>query len=169
MDQEEYFDIYDINKNKTGVIIPRSKEKELLEGQCILVAAIIIQNENNEIMMQLTSKEKGSVFALPGGHVIHNEDSKDTIVRELFEEQAIKIDKNKIEYLGNRLVKNKVFIDLYYLKENYKKEDMILQKEEVEDVFWMTFEEILEKGNKGKVRQSSLDSVQKLLLDNGLN
>ena len=34
---EEYIDLYDDNKKNTGVVIPRSKEKDLPEGMHILV------------------------------------------------------------------------------------------------------------------------------------
>ena len=38
---EEFIDLYDDNKKNTGIVIPRSKEKELLEGYHILVSALL--------------------------------------------------------------------------------------------------------------------------------
>ena len=70
---EEYIDLFDDNKKNTGIVIPRSKEKELPEGHHILVSALLVKNDDNKIMMQLTSKEKGSILSLPSGHVLHDE------------------------------------------------------------------------------------------------
>jgi ADP-ribose pyrophosphatase YjhB (NUDIX family) len=160
---EEYLDVYDDSKKNTGIVIPRSKEKELLDGQHILVTTIIILNSDSKIMMQLTSKSKKNVLAIPGGHVLHNESSKDAIVRELFEEQGILVDKNAITLVEERLSSQIVFSDIYYLKADYKKEDMVLQIEEVEDIVWMSPDEIFKASDEGKVRKSSIDSIRNFI------
>lgn len=160
---EEFIDLYDDNKKNTGIVIPRSKEKELLEGYHILVSALLVINSDNKIMMQLTSKSKGSILSLPSGHVLHNESSKETIVREMYEEQGLKIDKNAITLVEERLANKIAFFDIYYLKADYKIEDMTLQKEEVQDIMWMTFEEIFDAFNNGNVRKSSVDSIRNFL------
>ena len=160
---EEYIDLYDENKKNTGIVIPRQKEKELPEGYHILVSALLVINSDNKIMMQLTSKSKGNVLSLPSGHVLHNENSKETIVREMYEEQGLVIDKSAITLVEERLANRIAFFDVYCLKADYKREDMILQKEEVEDVIWMTYEEISDAFNNGKVRKSSVDSIRNFL------
>ena len=159
---EEYIDLYNDNKEKIGVI-PRSKEKELLEGQHILVSALIVENNEDKIMMQLTSKSKGDILSLPSGHVLHNEESKDTIVRELYEEQGIKINKEEITFVEERLANRIAFFDIYYIKANYNKEDMILQEEEVADIIWMSPKEIFKEYDNGKVRKSSVESIKNYL------
>lgn len=160
---EEYVDLYDDNKNNTGIIIPRSKEKDLPEGHHILVSALIVKNKDNKIMMQLTSKSKGSILSLPSGHVLHNENSRDTIVREMFEEQGLSINKNDITLVEERLANRIALFDIYYLEADYKKEDMVLQKEEVEDVLWMSPQDIFSAYEKGNVRKSSVDSIRNFL------
>ena len=123
---EEYIDLYDENKKNTGIVIPRQKEKELPEGYHILVSALLVINSDNKIMMQLTSKSKGNVLSLPSGHVLHNENSKETIVREMYEEQGLVIDKSAITLVEERLANRIAFFDVYYLKADYKRENMIL-------------------------------------------
>ena len=163
---EEYIDLFDDNKKNTGIVIPRSKEKELPEGHHILVSALLVKNDDNKIMMQLTSKEKGSILSLPSGHVLHDENSKDTIVREMFEEQGLTINKDDITLVEERLANRIAFFDIYYLNANYKKEDMKLQEEEVEDVIWMSPEEIFSAYDEGKVRKSSFESIRNFLNKN---
>lgn len=53
--------------------------------------------------------------------------------------------------------------DIYYLNADYKKEEMVLQKEEVENVIWMFTEEIFSAYNNGKVRKSSFESIRNFL------
>ena len=113
---EEYIDLYDDNKKNTGIVIPRSKEKELPEGYHILVSALLVINNENKIMMQLTSKEKGNILSLPSGHVLHAENSKETIVREMYEEQGLRINKQNIVLVEERLANRIAFFDIYYLK-----------------------------------------------------
>ena len=117
-------------------------------------------------MMQLTSKEKGSILSLPSGHVLHDENSKDTIVREMFEEQGLTINKDDITLVEERLANRIAFFDFYYLNANYKKEDMKLQEEEVDDVIWMSPEEIFSAYEEGKVRKSSYESIKIFLNKN---
>lgn len=160
---EEYIDLYNENKEKLGIVIPRTKEKELLKGQHILVSALIVKNSDNKIMMQLTSQSKGNILSLPSGHVLHNEESNETIVREMFEEQGLVIDKEKIVLVEERLANKIALFDIYYLKANYKRENMKLQKEEVEDILWLSPEEIFLAYEENKVRKSSADSIRNFL------
>lgn len=160
---EEYIDLYDDNKKNTGVVIPRSKEKDLPEGMHILVSALLVRNNDNKIMMQLTSQSKGNILSLPSGHVLHNEHSKDTIVREIFEEQGLIINEKDITLVEERLANRIAFFDIYYMRANLKKEDMKLQLEEVEDILWMSPEEIFLAYEENRVRKSSVDSIRNFL------
>jgi len=160
---EEYIDLYDDNKKNTGVIIPRSKEKDLPEGMHILVSALLVRNNDNKIMMQLTSQSKGNILSLPSGHVLHGENSKDTIIREIFEEQGLSIKENNITLVEERLANRIAFFDIYYMRANFKKGDMKLQLEEVEDILWLSPEEIFLAYEENKVRKSSVDSIRNFL------
>lgn len=157
---EEYLELYDDSKIRTGIKIPRSKEKELPDGMHILIAALIIMNSHNQIMLQLTSPEKGSIYSLPSGHVLYGENSEDTVIREMYEEQGIKISKDEIKFLGERLANRIAFFDIYYLKRDYTIDEMNLQKEEVANVVWTTFEEIDSLYELGKLRKSSFEAIK---------
>ena len=163
---DEQIDLYDDNKKNTGIVIPRSKEKDLPEGYHILVSALLVINSENKIMMQLTSKDRGNILSLPSGHVLHGENSKDTIVREMYEEQGLNINKNSIILVEERLANRIAFFDIYYMEADFKRENMVLQKEEVEDVVWMTPEEIFQAFDEGKARKSSVDSIRNFLNNN---
>ena len=160
---EEFIDLYDDNKKNIGIVIPRKKENDIPEGLHILVSALLVINDDNKIMMQLTSKSKGNILSLPSGHVLHNENSKDTIIRKIFEEQGLIINKNDITLVEERLANRIAFFDIYYLRANFKKEDMKLQLDEVEYVIWMSPEGIFLAYEENKVRKSSFDSIKNFL------
>jgi NADH pyrophosphatase NudC (nudix superfamily) len=160
---EEYIDLYDKNMQKTDRIISRLKEKELPEDMHILVSALIIKNYAGKIMLQLTSEEKGNIYSLPSGHVLHGESSREAIVREIYEEQGIVILKDDIMFVERRLANRIAIFDIYYIEGDYKKEEMKLQKEEVADVIWFTIDEIDDLYNKKRIRKSSYDSIKNFL------
>lgn len=159
---DEYLDVYDGKKNKLGIVIPRTAERELPDGQYILITVLVIENSENKIMIQVTSKAKGNVLALPGGHVLHNETSQDAIVREVFEEQGINVNKKELTLLKSAVINAIALADIYYLKQDFNLDNMVLQKEEVEDVIWMSCEEIFSAYKDGKVRKSTILAMEEL-------
>lgn len=157
---EEYLELYNDSKIKTGIKFPRSKEKELPEGMHILISALIVKNFEHKIMLQLTSPEKGSIYSLPSGHVLYGENSLETIVREMDEEQGIKISKDEVKFLGGRLANKIAFFDIYYLEKDYQKSEMKLQKEEVSDIIWLNMKEIDSLYEQNKLRKSSYEAIK---------
>ena len=59
--------------------------------------------------------------------------------------------------------KNKCFYDLYYLKKDYKKEMMLLQKEEVERVYWFPEEKVNELCDSGEFKESHIEAFKILM------
>ena len=60
-------------------------------------AAVIIRNENDEILLQ--ERTDRNVWGLPGGCQNLGEDLRETAVREVYEETGIKLDINKIQLI----------------------------------------------------------------------
>ena len=83
----EYLDLYDNERNLTNEKICRGDE--IPDNRFILLTCIIIENSKNELLMQFTSPEKNSVWALTGGHVTTGEDTLSTIIRETKEELGV--------------------------------------------------------------------------------
>ena len=154
----EFLKVLDDNKNELSKKVERGKK--LNEGQHILLAIIIIENNNNKYLIQKTSKQKGDCYAFTGGHILYNETSKEGIIREVKEELGIKI--NKPTYITD--IKLGIpFMDIYYLKQDTKKDELKLQKEEVESIEFLSKEEILNLIKKGRLRQSHSKAFDKFL------
>ncbi len=136
----EYLNVYDENKNKLSRRILRGER--LNENEHILLSIIIIQNESDEYLIQKTSKEKGSVYATTGGHVLYDETSKDAIMREVKEELGIDISNDEIVFVDSIILGTPIF-DVYYLKKNIDLNDVVMQKEEVSDIVYMSKDKVL--------------------------
>lgn len=93
----EYLNVYDNNKNKLDKKIVRGDK--LSNDEHILVAVIFIKNKDNKYLIQKTSLEKSGLYSTTGGHVLYNEDSKTSIIREVKEELGIDITDDDIKYL----------------------------------------------------------------------
>lgn len=135
----EYLDLYDRNKKKTGSKILR--KSKIPEGMYQLVVVIFIQNQKGEFLIQKRARRKDGKWASTGGTVITGETSRQAVIRETKEELGIDITKDPF-VLYQELRDEDTYIDLYYLQKEIIVENLILQKEEVERVKWMSTEQI---------------------------
>ncbi len=60
----EYLQIFDENANQINEKIARENKRNIEPGKFYMIMLIIIENDCNEYLMQLTSKEKGHIYAL---------------------------------------------------------------------------------------------------------
>lgn len=158
----EYLDLYDKNKQRTGQSILRKKDMVIPKDLYILIVIIFIENSEGKFLFQKVSKEKGDIFATTGGHVKSGEDSIDAITEEVKEELGISISKGKIKLIDTIIYDTRI-LDAYYIKQDMNIDDLVLQKEEVEFVYWLSIDEIKELIKENKVRKSNIDSFNKLV------
>jgi len=133
----EYRDLYDINRNLTGEKI--LKDEPIPESKYIMMVVIFIKNNKNEFLIQKRSKEKGGLWATTGGHPKSGEDSLQGIITEVKEELGIDIQN---PFLFKKASGKNTFCDLYFLNLNIEISNIIIQKEEVDEVKWASIDEI---------------------------
>lgn len=154
----EQRDLYDVNKkliNKTiykGEIIP--------ENNYILVVVIFIQNKKGEFLIQKRSEKKGGQWANTGGHPKTKESSLQGIISEVKEEIGLDI-KNPI--LFKELKFKNIFCDLYYIKDDFDINDVVMEEEEVQDVKYASIKEIERLYKKGLFKDSHYKLFQECL------
>lgn len=159
----ELLDVYNEKAEKTGKVVERGAKDDSFEpGERIAVSIIYIENDNNEFLIQKTSKQKGGLYSSTGGHVNHNEEPYDAIIREVKEEIGIDISNEKIDYLGYLVVDFPVRF-VYYLKKNIDLDSLVLDKEEVESVSYMTKEELMDVINKGLMHKGHIKVLERVL------
>lgn len=147
----EVLSIYDNEKNKTDKKIIRGDKLNI--GDHILIAIVFIKNKEGKYLIQKTSQEKGRLYSSTGGHVLYNETSKETIVREIKEELGIEVKAEELEYIGDILL-GIPFADIYYLEKDIDINKLSLQKEEVDSVSYMREDEIYNLISQDKMLKS---------------
>ena len=163
----EYLDLYDKNRKFTGKTIRRTNKKGgVPKGSFITIVIIFIKNSKDEFLFQMTSKNKGSVWATTGGHVKAGQTSKEGIIEEVREELGIDISLEKFE-LVETVKWDFAFMDVYFLEKDIDIKTLTIQEEEVEYVKWLSVSEIKELIKDGKVRTGNIRSFENIINKKG--
>lgn len=140
--ETELLDLYDKDGTKTGRIVKRGESHE---DFYVLSINLLIENENGEILIQkrsMNKKTRPGVWDTLTGAVLAGENSEEAVIRETKEEIGIDIDIADITKIG-RVQNDTSFLDIWYIKKEFKVEDCILQKEELSDVKWISINSFL--------------------------
>ena len=142
----ELWDIYDINKKKTGKTAERDVY-QLKEGEYHIVVTGIILNSKNEILISKRAehKEFGLMWECNGGSILAGETSLEGIIRELKEELGIEFSKKEAIYLKevrrDRVQPN--FKDFWLFKKDIDIKDITFPDGESIEAKWVTIEEFM--------------------------
>ena len=154
----ELFDLYDLNKNKTGKIISRGDA--VPSGMYRLVVHCCIFNTENKMLIQQRSSNKSypnrwDISA--GGCCQAGETSQQAMKREVSEELGIIIDFNQAPNICFTF--DEGFDDFYFVDKDLDIKDLTLQKEEVQNTKWATKEEIKEMITNGSFIKYHLSMI----------
>lgn len=112
-------------------------------------AVAVIMKHESEIFFTVRNQEPGKgKLDLPGGFCDPKESSEETCARELNEELQLKIDIQKLKYLGSRPniypYKNIMYntMDLFYDYEVTEKFEIKLEESEISAGIWIPISEI---------------------------
>jgi len=142
---EEIFDVYTRDGKYIG-----TKTKSLCHSQkpgCYHEPVWIwIINNKNKILVQkraATKKNHPNLWDMPcGGHVIAGESSIEGAIREVFEELGVKTNPTDYKFITEYIFdKNYELAQIYLLRFDLDIKEFKLQKEEVEEVKWLTYDE----------------------------
>lgn len=142
---EEIFDIYTREGKHLG-----TKEKSICHtenpGFYHKPVWVWIINSKNEILVQKRSpykKNQPNLWDMPSaGHVIAGETSIHGAVRETYEELGIKTNESDYKFICEYIYDEFWEIaQIYLLKLDIDISDLVIQKEEVSEVKWLSYEE----------------------------
>ena len=155
----EYTDLYDENRNLTGEKVFREKGKKSVvpKGRYTIVVLAIIEDSKNRFLLQKTSKRKGGIWSITGGHVKAGQNSFEAIQEEIEEELGLKLEKNEIKLFKTYKYEN-AFKDVYYVKRDINISNLELQLDEVECVKYFSKEEILKLIKNNELRKTNIDA-----------
>ena len=155
-------DLYDRDKENTQFTI--LKEQETPDNYYTLVVLALIQNSKNEILVQKRSIQKGGEYGLTSGHPKSGETSLSGIISEIKEELGVEALPQELNLMySTRDDNNRCFYDLYYLKKDYEEDKMLLQKEEVEKVYWLPEKKVKELCKNGEFKESHIEAYKILM------
>ncbi len=138
----ELLDLYDdLGKNLNETIV---RGEKIPNNKNIMLSVVYIKNKENKYLIQKTSTAKGNKYSTTGGHVMHGETGLETIIREIKEELNIKIYETDIQHIitFKYPTKNCIFNVYYINKDNIDISNIKVQKEEVDDVYYLSVKEI---------------------------
>ena len=155
-------DLYDLNRNLTDETI--YKGEPIPKGRKILVVLSFIENSDNKFLIQKRSVEKGGKYAFTGGHPKSGETSIQGMITEIKEELGLDVLLEELKLFYSDY-DDEVFFDLYFIKKDFDITKLVLQKEEVDSVQWLSTDEILKLISDGEFHDSHIEAFQKLLDD----
>lgn len=177
----ELLDVLDENGVFTGKIATRKEiHQQGLWHRAIIVAVI---NKNNMVLVQQRAKNKEKFPGLwdlsVAGHVPMGQDSVSCVVAETMEELGYMLKKDvKVQdfrfmtsfrkelKVKDDFIENQFYdFFVYNVGSNFKADELHLQKDEVEDIKWVTAFEIKEMREKGLLhpRTEWLDVLYKYI------
>ena len=126
-------DLYDENKKLTGETI--FKGEKVPKGRYYITVVVWIQNDEGDFLIQKRVLKKDGKWSTTGGHPVSGEASKQGIFTEIREELGLDLSDKEI-ILFKTIKTEEDFVDLYYLRANVDINNVVMQREEVEDVKW---------------------------------
>ena len=148
---KEYFDILDENGNKTGKTKLRSEVHR--DGDWHKAVHIWIINDKGDILLQRRCAIKDSnpnmLDISSAWHLSAGDSSLDGAIRELKEELNLDVKTNELQFIKTlkRSSKytstflNNEFDDLYILRTNKTIDEMSFQKEEISEIFYVSYKD----------------------------
>lgn len=140
----ELWEILDENGKTTGEVMKKYDKSVFEKGFYHLGADVWIINNDNKILIQKRSHKKRlepNVWAMTGGSVIKGESSLETLKREVKEELGIELKIDSAIKIKHYKTGN-VWLDEYLVKQDIDLSKIVMQKEEVSDVKFVSFDEI---------------------------
>ncbi len=135
-------DVLDNNGNLTGIV--KEKQEAKKNKDYTLGVHVWIRNSKNEILLQKRSIKKHSfpgMWDMTGGRVRAGESSITAIQREVSEELGIHLLEHEFQFLFRFPAQKNtkpMFLDTYLLTKDLDISELTLQKEEVEEVCYVS-------------------------------
>ena len=153
---EELIDIYDADRNRTGVTIPR-EGAFLKEGEYMLYVLAIVEDGQGRYLITQRSMDKhwaAGWWEVTGGGVLTGETSEQAVVREVREEVGLDVSGQPLSvvyaYENVDLERGDNYIvDIYHFHLDVTAEDVVLQDSEAIDCRFATWAEICELADEG--------------------
>ena len=153
---EELIDIYDANRNRTGLTVPREGAR-MGEGQYMLYVLAIVQDVQGRFLITQRALDKSwgaGWWEVTGGGVLSGETSSQAVVREVREEVGLDVSGLPLEpvyaYTNVDLERGDNYIvDIYRFELDVTESDVTLQESEAIGCKFAAWDEICALADQG--------------------
>ena len=104
----------------------------------------IVEKDGKYLLVQEAKKKCYKKWNFPAGHLDFNESLEQGALREIKEETGCDVELDGICYIANRILEDDLFIMIAF-NAKLVKEDIKFDKEEILDVKWFSYDEIVNK------------------------
>ena len=131
-----------------------------------IIVGGIIEKDGKYLLVQEAKKKCYKKWNLPAGHLDFNESLTQGTIREIKEETGCDVKLNGICYIANKIMEDDIFVMIIF---NCKliNEDIKFDKEEILDVKWFEYDEIInnmeEQLRGNHVKTAVMNNKQKLI------
>lgn len=110
----------------------------------IVIVGGVIEKDGKFLLVQEAQEKCRGKWNIPAGHLDPNETIFDGAKREIKEETGCNVELNGVCYIANRILEDDLFVMIVF---NAKliKENIEYDKEEILDVKWFDYDEIVNK------------------------
>lgn len=133
----EKWDLY--NEKREPLNQTHNRPEPMTQGTYHIVVSIWTINSNNEVLTTLRHPEKDKypdLWENTAGSILAGETSRQGAVRELFEETGIQVSEEELYFLGT-VQEASAFVDIYMVRKDVKREDLVMQEGETVDAKWI--------------------------------
>lgn len=147
---QEYNDVYDENRQKTGRVHLRGTPWK--PGEYGLVVCVWVYDGEGRFLLTRRAREKSyaGTWENSGGAARAGEESLQAIQRELWEETGIRADRSEFEKINTGRDET-AYYDFYCLHHPVALEQIRLLPGETDDVMWADYETVHEMIRQGKI------------------
>ena len=107
-----------------------------------IIVGGVIEKDGKFLLVQEAKEKCRGKWNIPAGHLDLNETIYEGAKREVFEECGCKVEITGVLQIGNKLVENNTWISVIF-KTKLLEDNIKFNKDEILDVKWFTYEEIL--------------------------
>ncbi len=123
-----------------------------------IVVGGLIEKDGKFLLVQEAKEKCRGKWNLPAGRLALNETVLDGAKREILEETGCTVELTKILEIGNRIAENNIWLCIIFAT-TLLEENIVYDKNEILDVKWFSYEELLNMKNELRSYDLIINSI----------
>lgn len=130
----------------------------------IIIVGGIIEKDGKFLLVQEAQEKCRGKWNIPAGHLDPNETIFDGVKREVFEECGCKVEPSGVLQIGNKVMEDNSWVSVIF-STNLLEDNIKFDKNEILDVKWFSYEEILNMKNELRAYDWITDAITAFVND----